>query len=884
MNWPLLLNSLFVSAGTTVLAVSLGLASALWAAGLARRARGFFLGAAIVALALPPFLVTNCWLDLLGFQEQWRGKSLLTFPGLGAAFRLDVYPLAYTVWILCLLLWPITLLAVLGAWQRLEPSHLECEPALTGWALIRRLLVPAARGELAVAAVLTFVLALNNFAVPAILQTKVFTAEVWVGFNTTFDHLAALRLSWPLVAAPLLLLWWLNRRGVSWPRFERHLAPDLFRRQLGRGWWAASTVLAVAGVLLSVGLPLTHLSWMKRTWTELPTAVAASHGALANSVLFAGLTGLFTVGAGLLTWWWRFGTVVWLPFLVPGVMLGIGLIVLLNRPLTAWLYQSCGIIVLAFAMRYLAIGWSGAAHALRSVDRELTDAAQLDGARGWSWFRHALWPQIGPQLVAAWYVTYLLCLWDVETLVLIVPPGGETLALRVFNLLHYGHNAQVNALCLVLLGLALAPLALWASAKWGARRAKRRWLGAACACAGLLVWTGCGARPSTDAIPDSPLFSHVRIIGTRGTAAGQFNKPRTLAVDKADNLYVADLTGRVQKFSPDGQFLLSWQMPETEKGKPKGMCCDADGNIVVVEPHYARVNHFSPDGRLVRQWGSSRGAADRPTDAGPVVIRPPGDPDAGAGRLLFPRAAAVNSRGEIFVSEYGVTERVQQFTPDGRRLLRSIGRPGLGPGEFNRPEGLGLDQQDRLYVADSCNHRIQVFSPEGRFLRAYGRAGTGRGELSYPYDVQVDNAGRQYVCEFGNSRIQIFDARDQPLEMLGGPGASPGRLNNPWAIALDSQGNLYVADSLNHRVQKFVRRKSVVRGTDCQRSPNAQRCKRLSLPSPLCHWRRGGGKEDPSSSRFGPVGCPRFPHQGFVAGKAPPVAAALRAPLLTADS
>src|SRR5208283_6152960 len=79
--------------------------------------------------------------------------------------------------------------------------------------------------------------------------------------------------------------------------------------------------------------------------------------------------------------------------------------------------------------------------------------------------RHVHWPQISSQLAAAWYVTYLLCLWDVETLVLIVPPGGESLSLRVFNLLHYGHNTQVNALCLLLMALALFPLLLAAAFK-----------------------------------------------------------------------------------------------------------------------------------------------------------------------------------------------------------------------------------------------------------------------------------------------------------------------------------------------------------------------------------------------------------------------------------
>jgi hypothetical protein len=63
------------------------------------------------------------------------------------------------------------------------------------------------------------------------------------------------------------------------------------------------------------------------------------------------------------------------------------------------------------------------------------------------------------------------------------------------------------------------------------------------------------------------------------------------------------MTGRVQKFSPEGKFLLTWQLPETELGKPKGMGRDRDGNILVIEPHYQRVNHFTPEGKLVAQWG-----------------------------------------------------------------------------------------------------------------------------------------------------------------------------------------------------------------------------------------------------------------------------------------
>ena len=297
---------------------------------------------------------------------------------------------------------------------------------------------------------------------------------------------------------------------------------------------------------------------------------------------------------------------------------------------------------------------------------------------------------------------------------------------------------------------------------------------------------GCSPETSSnEATLSSHLFSQVEIIGTRGTGLGQLNKPRSLALDKEDNLYVVDMTGRVQKFSARGEVLTSWRMPETDLGKPKGMSCDKAGNIVVIEPHYQRVNHFAPDGKLVEQWGR-RGT--------------------NIGQLTLPRAIAVNSRGDLFVSEYTTVDRVQGFSPQEKQPFVYFGKSGTGNGEFNRAEGLGIGPDDRIYVADSCNHRIQIFTPEGRWLKTYGRAGRGLGELSYPYDVCVDRQGRQYVCEFGNSRIQVFDPQNKPLEILGGVGSKPGQFNNPWSIALDSHGNLYVADSGNHRVQKFVRR------------------------------------------------------------------------------
>jgi len=127
-------------------------------------------------------------------------------------------------------------------------------------------------------------------------------------------------------------------------------------------------------------------------------------------------------------------------------------------------------------------------------------------------------------------VVYLLCLWDVETLVLIVPPGGETLALRTFNLLHYGHNPQVNALCLALLAMAVLPLVTWMF--WGAARSWIEWRRMVSVAPAVVLFAAAGCSPPKGNVfpVESKLFKAVQIIGTRGTGVGELNKPRGVAV------------------------------------------------------------------------------------------------------------------------------------------------------------------------------------------------------------------------------------------------------------------------------------------------------------------------------------------------------------------
>jgi iron(III) transport system permease protein len=461
LNWTLFANSLLVAVISTLTASLLGLAYAIAMNASPRSLRRLLLAGAVATLALPSFLVTNSWIDLFG-ATGWLSPVL----------PLNLYSLLGVIWVLSLILWPIPAIACACAWNHLEPVHFEVDPALRSTNLLRWLLWPTARAMTLTSSGVVLALAATNFTIPAILQVRVFAAESWIAFNTNLDASAARWLSAPLLIAPLALLLCARQRQFPWPRESATDISTIMRRQLGRGLCSMTFVVAGVLVLLALALPLVQLLGNARTWNEFGPAVQAGIPALVSSVSCAAASAILATAFGLILARVRWMGWLWLLFLAPGILLGITVVEWLNRPGLEWLSRTGIIVVTLLAVRHIALARAVCRTALGSVDSLLLDAGRLEGATGLTLFRCVTWPQIARAVAGAGYLIYLFCLWDVESILMVVPPGGETLALRVFNLLHYGHNSHVNALCVLLLLLALAPLILLAG--WTvARRARR---------------------------------------------------------------------------------------------------------------------------------------------------------------------------------------------------------------------------------------------------------------------------------------------------------------------------------------------------------------------------------------------------------------------------
>jgi DNA-binding beta-propeller fold protein YncE len=260
-----------------------------------------------------------------------------------------------------------------------------------------------------------------------------------------------------------------------------------------------------------------------------------------------------------------------------------------------------------------------------------------------------------------------------------------------------------------------------------------------------------------------------------------------MALDAQDRVYIVDMTARIQVFSRDGDFLHGWQTPDFVAGKPCGLTFDRDGNLLVADTHYFRMLVYTPEGTLLndRTIGGRCGH--------------------GPGEFTFVTDCVQDSQGNYYIAEYGEFDRIQKFSRSGQFVMQ-WGSHGSQPGQFIQPRSLAIDKQDRIWVADACNHRLQVFEAttnQAQLVRHWGTQGSEPGQLRYPYGLALDDSGHVYVCEFGNSRVQKFDLEGNYLASWGKPGRREGELNQPWAIALDTRGSLLVLDTYNHRVQRI---------------------------------------------------------------------------------
>jgi sugar lactone lactonase YvrE len=177
--------------------------------------------------------------------------------------------------------------------------------------------------------------------------------------------------------------------------------------------------------------------------------------------------------------------------------------------------------------------------------------------------------------------------------------------------------------------------------------------------------------------------------GVPGHGPGEFGLVTDAVEDSSGNLYVSEYGeyDRIQKFSPDGKFLLQWGGHGSEPGqfmRPQNMALDEQDRIWVADACNHRIQVFNVEGQLLDLWGEE---GEEP------------------GQLYYPYDLVFDGVGHLLVCEWG-NGRVQKFDRSGKSL-GCWGRRGRAPGELDHPWALVRDSRGRIHVLDTQNHRVQ---------------------------------------------------------------------------------------------------------------------------------------------------------------------------------
>jgi len=216
---------------------------------------------------------------------------------------------------------------------------------------------------------------------------------------------------------------------------------------------------------------------------------------------------------------------------------------------------------------------------------------------------------------------------------------------------------------------------------------------------------------------------------------------------------------------------------------PEGVATDGSGNIYVADTNASQIKVYTATGSLIAAYGDGRHDYD---DEGNEIDF------STAARFNHPRGVTVDQAGNFYVADTG-NDRVVKLSSAGV-VLMTIGKtdkdkerwgfcePGPLPGQFNHPSGVALDQAGNIYVSDTLNHRVQVFSSSGTFILAFNLPSAESADDGKRDDLKADTP--HWVDWAGD-----WDDR-MPL-------------GNPAGIAVDQAGDIFVADAKGGRGLEF---------------------------------------------------------------------------------
>jgi iron(III) transport system permease protein len=469
-------NSLVASGATVLGSLLLGVPLAYLLARVQVPFKDALVAMGTLPLILPPFVGAYSWILLLGrhgvlstLLRQYLG---ITLPSIIGPFGVILtMTLAY---------YPFVLLPLLGALSTSDPSVEESALTMGATPLrrLRTVTLPLALPSIGACAIIVFMRAIGNFGVPALLGGEFYVLPTLIYFEVTGNFnlhgAGAIALVSTLFSiGSLLALRWMTGRGGFVTITSQARTVTQSTHPMAR-WLGLAFCASVIGISLLPHATVLLSSFAER-WagTPLPTALSLvnyrraftlSSDAIRNSLVLAVTTTALCVAAGsvmahtaarkALPGRWLMDVTIMLPFVLPGIMVGVAILTAFNGP-PFHLAGTGTILLIAYFIRRLPYTFRAGYAALTQTDPSLEEASLTCGAGQATTFRRVTLPLIAPGVLAGATITFATLLGELTTTLLLYSARWKTISVKIFEFVSYDQTGPASALGALLVAAVL---------------------------------------------------------------------------------------------------------------------------------------------------------------------------------------------------------------------------------------------------------------------------------------------------------------------------------------------------------------------------------------------------------------------------------------------
>ena len=487
-------NSLIFAAGSAGLGFMLGTILAWLVERTNTPLRVIFVPIAVVPLILPGVLESIAWIFLLSPKFGYINVALMSLFGLESA-PFNIFSLPGMIWAHSVGQVPLAFLMMVAAFKSMDPSLEESammSGANTPQTLRRitlRLLMPTSASVL----LILFVRTLESFETPALIgipaRIYVYTSEIYLAFNEyppDYGRGAALAVGLLILSAAGV--WLYTRSTREGKRFQTVTGKAFRPRQFDLGLWRwLGFAFLMAYFLVVVLLPFLVMLWasflpffatpgldslQKMTFENYQYLLGFRPfwDAMKNSIVLALMSATVAMMLTSLIAWivyksrlpgsWMLDFLAFVPITVPGIVLGMALI-LLYVAFPIPIYGTIWLLLIAYVTKYIPYGMRTASGAILQIHGELEEAAAASGASWWETFKRVTLPLLRPGLVAGWIYIFIVSFREFSTSVLLATGDSRVLSILLFTMFEQGQVTVVAAIGILMILTLLTIVAIF---------------------------------------------------------------------------------------------------------------------------------------------------------------------------------------------------------------------------------------------------------------------------------------------------------------------------------------------------------------------------------------------------------------------------------------